>query len=268
VTADDYARQVAFALRDLPRRQRRELIAELRAHLAELPPGTYLVGRLGQPERYAAELREAAGLEVRRGLAALVHSSRVRKLALWVAALSVVALGIGTLVWLTSYQPLAFGGRSVYPAGSKPMAGAAQYNVPFRQGARFRAGISIVNNGRYTVRVLGITGVPSFGYLPLTHRRLMVSGPVPKNHAQWVKPNRTFRPIDLPPGRVMFLQLNGTYHARCHPDKNSQEGKDSPGSSCATASFGHLRPYESTFPTRCLSTLRRTRSAWVTAARP
>jgi hypothetical protein len=106
------------------------------------------------------------------------------------------------------------------------MRGAAQYNVPFRQGARFRAGISIVNNGRFTVRVLGISGEPPFDYLQLAHRHLTVSAPVPKNAVQSVRPDRTFRPLDLPPGEAMFLQLNGTYNARCRPVKNPVRGYD------------------------------------------
>ena len=101
------------------------------------------------------------------------------------------------------------------------MAGAAQSNVPFRQGAPFTVGMSIANNGRFTVRVLAVTGNPSFGFLPLSNRRLLVSGPTPKNAGHWVRPSRTFRPFNLPPGNVMFVQLNGTYKARCHPAKNS-----------------------------------------------
>ena len=38
MTRDEYLREVGFALRDLPWRQRRDVLADLRGHLAELPP--------------------------------------------------------------------------------------------------------------------------------------------------------------------------------------------------------------------------------------
>src|SRR5262245_3907869 len=126
-----------------------------------------------------------------------------------VAVLAVIGLGIAALVWVHSYQPLAFGGGSVYPTISSRYRDGSfrQNNARFRQGRPFKVGISVVNNGRFTVRVLGITGEydHSFAELPLSHRRLIVSGPLPKSSAQWVRPYRSFRPFDLPPGQVMFL---------------------------------------------------------------
>ena len=68
MTADDYLRSVSFQLNDLPWGQRQKLLAEIRAHLDELPPDTDLRVRLGTPEEYAADLRMAAGLERRRGV--------------------------------------------------------------------------------------------------------------------------------------------------------------------------------------------------------
>jgi uncharacterized membrane protein len=59
--AEHYLSDVSFELRDLPWRMRRDLIAELRGHRDELPTGTDLVGRLGTPKEYGAELRSAAG---------------------------------------------------------------------------------------------------------------------------------------------------------------------------------------------------------------
>jgi len=53
--AEDYVRMVAFELRDLPWRMRRDLVAELRGHLGELPAGTDLGERLGEPHEYAAD---------------------------------------------------------------------------------------------------------------------------------------------------------------------------------------------------------------------
>jgi hypothetical protein len=42
MTAEDYLRMVAFELHDLPWRTRRDLFAELRGHLNELPANTDL----------------------------------------------------------------------------------------------------------------------------------------------------------------------------------------------------------------------------------
>jgi hypothetical protein len=55
--AEDYVRMVAFKLRDLPWRIRRDLVSELRGHLDELPPGTDPGERLSRPHEYAAEMR-------------------------------------------------------------------------------------------------------------------------------------------------------------------------------------------------------------------
>ncbi|MGH3054828.1 MAG: HAAS signaling domain-containing protein, partial [Gaiellaceae bacterium] len=67
MTPDEYLRNVGFWLNDLPWGMRRDLLSELRAHLDELPAGTDLRAELGPPEKYAGDLRSAAGLERRRG---------------------------------------------------------------------------------------------------------------------------------------------------------------------------------------------------------
>jgi hypothetical protein len=127
---------------------------------------------------------------------------RIRSLVLGAVALAALGLGIAVLVWASSYQPLAFGGGSVYPPISVRLHGDgfAQNNVKFRQG-----------------RLTGEHG--SFADLPLSHRRIVVAGPSPESplEGQWVEPSRRFRPFDLPPGQVMFVQLNATYHAHCRP---------------------------------------------------
>jgi uncharacterized membrane protein len=74
--AEDYLRMVAFELRDLPWKMRRDIVSELRGHLDELPPGTDLGAQLGRPHEYAAELRSAAGLERRRGVIAFLRAPR------------------------------------------------------------------------------------------------------------------------------------------------------------------------------------------------
>jgi len=219
MTADEYVDGVEFALRDLPWRQRRELLADLRTHLAELPDGTDLVARLGRPASYAADLRTSAGIHQRHGAIAFIRS--FRPLYVVFAATGLVALGllIAAVAWVDSYQPLDFGNVSWGTPGSKPDVGDAGEHVAFRQGGLFEEGISVVNYGRFTVRVLGITGEygHSFAELPLSNRRLTVAGPMP-NRGQGTGAFRLFHPFDLEPGQLMLLKLTGTYHAHCRPN--------------------------------------------------
>jgi hypothetical protein len=56
VTPDEYLQDVGYRLIDLPWSMRRDLLAELRSHLDELPAETDLRSRLGAPEQYAAYL--------------------------------------------------------------------------------------------------------------------------------------------------------------------------------------------------------------------
>jgi hypothetical protein len=223
VTANDYLRRVDFCLRDLPWRMRRELLAELRGHLDELPEGTDLVSRLGPPEQYAWEMRSAAGLERRRGPIAFLRARRLRNVILTVIALTLLGVVIGALAWIGSYQPLAPGMGFQYPAGVRPAAGADLEEVHFRQGGPFEAGVSFVNDGRFTVRVLSVSlesGEP-FSDLPLK-ARLYVAGPM-TNSGGYPRPHRRFHPFDLEPGQVAFLVLRGAYDAPCRPQAMVQD---------------------------------------------
>ena len=76
MTPDEYLRASATGCAICRWRMRRDLLAELRAHLAELPAGTDLRAQLGPPEQYAADLRAAAGLERRRGPIAFLRARR------------------------------------------------------------------------------------------------------------------------------------------------------------------------------------------------
>lgn len=209
MTAEEYLRRVEFWLRDLPWRQRRQLLAEIRDHLAELPARTDLV-ELGTPEDYAAELRSAAGLERRRGPIAFLRARRPRNVILIVLAATLVGLAIGVVAWVDSYQPLVFGDGAQYPPAAKGVVGSDAEQVAFRQGAPFEAGVSVVNAGRFTVRVLG--GLDQT-WLPL-HARLYLAGPM-ANHGGFPRPHKLFHPFDLAPGQVAFLVLRGTFDARC-----------------------------------------------------
>lgn len=220
MTADDYLRRVDFALRDLPWRARRELLAELREHLSELPAEA----ELGTPEEYAADLRSAAGLERRRGPIAFLRARRPRNLILTAAAVTAIGLAIGAVVWIDSYQPLSFGNGAQYPPATKGVVGSDVQQVEFRQGRPFEVGVSMVNTGRFTVRVLGSAPPED----PPVSARLFVAGPLP-NHGQFEGPYRPFRPFDLGPGQLALLVLRGSYHASCHPNGRVQDFWELPG---------------------------------------
>lgn len=208
MTADDYLRLVAFELRDLPWRARRELVSELKGHLAELPAGTELRTRLGSPEQYAADMRSAAGLERRRGVLAFLRARRPRNLLLTALVLTIVGLAIGAVVWIDSYQPLAFAGSTADPIGATQAPGGNSESVTFRKGRPFRYGIQIQNTGRFTVRVVG---VPAIHGLPVL-TRVFMSPPMtlPGIGTTFVP----FRPFDLKAVQYRVLLLRGSY-SRC-----------------------------------------------------
>jgi hypothetical protein len=205
VTHEDYLRSVGFWLRDLPWRTRRDLKAELRGHLEELPADTDLAERLGTPQEYAADLRSAAGLERRRGLIAFLRARRPRNVILTVLALTVVGLAIGAAAWIQSYQPIAFAGGKQLPEGVKAARGVEGDAVVFRRGRPFRFGFTVQNTGRFAVRVLG---VPYSPVLPFS-TRLLMSGP--QKEPGMELPWKPFRPFELQPGEIRWLVLEGAY---------------------------------------------------------
>ena len=207
---EDYVRMVSFELRHLPWRIRRDLVAELRGHLDELPARTALIAQLGTPHEYAAELRAAAGLERRRGLVAFVRARRPRNLVLTVVALTVIGLAIGAVEWIDSYQPLAFQNGEEPPLGTVEAPGDTSESVVFHKGRPFRLGLDIKNTGRFTVRVLGVPGANAPGRL--FSARLVMSGP--ERFSGFPRPYKPFRPFDMKPGEVRVLELRGVY-AHC-----------------------------------------------------
>jgi hypothetical protein len=210
MTADDFLRRVSFALRDLPWKQRRDLITGLEGHLAELPPETNFRERLGTPEQYAADMRSAAGLERRRGPTAFLRARRPRNLVLTVVALTVIGLAIGAVVWIDSYQPIATGNSGYQPDAQSSPAGDGIYYV-FRQGKPFHYGMTIWNSGRFTVRVLAVP--IEFG-LPIKYRLLMTA---PSTFARggFSPPFEPFHPFDLSPGEQRGIVLSGVYSEPC-----------------------------------------------------
>jgi hypothetical protein len=222
VTPDEYIREVGYWLNDLPWSMRRDLLAELRTHLDELPPGTDLRTELGPPQKYAGDLRSAAGLERRRGPIAFLRARRPRNLILIVLVLAVIELGIGAIVWIDRYQPLAFGDTYQFPAGAKSAPGLEGESVVFRKGRPFRLGVNVFNNGRFPVRVLG---VPYWSWLPFSGR-VMMSKPA-KYTGGVYKPFTRFHPFDLKPGKAVFLYLQGVYACRSGTASGSSTGLNS-----------------------------------------
>jgi HAAS domain-containing protein len=204
-----YLRSVGFRLRDLPWSTRRDLLAELRGHLDELPPDTILEARLGTPEAYADDLRSAAGLGRCRGPIAFLRARRPRDLILAVVALALIGVVISAARWVDSYQPLAFQGGEEPPLGTSEVPGGTSQFAVFRKGRPFRYGLDIENTGQYTVRVLGVPLGPGRQVFS-TH--LVMSGPTPGGG--FPRPYMPFHPFDMKPGEVRVLELQGVY-AHC-----------------------------------------------------
>jgi hypothetical protein len=205
VKRDEYVRNVGWWLRDLPWSARRDLLTELRAHLDELPADTDLRAQLGPPEAYASDLRAAAGIERRSGPIAFLRARRPRNLILFLLALIVAGLAIGSVAWIDSYQPLGFGNGYRFPTGAKGAPGIEGESVDFRKGHPFDLAMEVMNTGRFTVRVLG---VPFASYLPWKARlkmaRISYTG-------RYIGPYRRFHPFDLKPGQSRYLIFHGVF---------------------------------------------------------
>jgi hypothetical protein len=251
VTADEYLRRVAYWLGDLPWRTRRDLLAEIRGHLDELPAGTDLEERLGAPGAYAADLRSAAGLERRRGPMAFLRARRPRNLVAVALALTVAGLAIGAVAWIDSYQPLVFGGGSQFPLDAKPSAGQAGETVVFRKGRPFVFGFTIHNTGRFTVRVLGVPRSVTDFYAG----RLLMSEDQTGRLDE--RPLERFRPFDMKPGSFRWLVFKGVF--ACTTGMGASGGIVWEGIGVrfgflwrtATASIPLDEPLELTFPKGC-----------------
>ena len=209
MTADDYLRSVSFELRDLPWGQRQDLLTEIRTHLDELPAGTDLGARLGTPKEYAADLRAAAGLERRRGVSAFLRARRPRNLILVALVLIMIGLGIGAVEWIGSYQPLTLGNGLRYPAGARNDPAGGSF-VVFHKRRPFEFGVTVLNTGRFGVRVLG---VPE-GVHQLFSGQPMMGPTMERNTAGMEGPYTRFHPFDLAPGQVRLLFYKGVY-AHC-----------------------------------------------------
>jgi len=208
----EYVTEVAQSLKDLRWNQRRDLVADLRQNLAELPAGTDAVARLGAPEEYAAELRAAAGLAPERGPLGFVRRFRPRSLAL-IGALAVAAALLTAVLliryerqqFVQNYQPLRHGNLARYPDHARGLGGLDGQSVDVHVGRPFQFGLEIVNAGRYLVRVLGL----SYPRIEPWHAQLSMGPPSTIEGTQ--TPLRAFHPFDLGPGQYVWLSLKGVY---------------------------------------------------------
>ncbi len=228
MTVDEYIRRFEWALRDLPWKMQRELVAELHDHIAELELGKGLEERLGSPERYAADLRAAAGLDSRRGAVAYLRAKRPRRLVAIVVAVTllvtVIGLGIGSVVWIDSYQPLSNPGHYLPPPGGRSLLGLDGEQVTFHAGRPFTLGVGVANNGRFTVRILGVRwNVPGSPW----RARLMMSQPHASTGGTY-GPNVPFHPVDLAPGHDFFLFFKGVFACRVRQDAGAMPYTDFP----------------------------------------
>src|SRR5215470_19528228 len=93
--ADEYARRVEEALTDLPQAQRKQLLADLAAHLAEITDdGRPVVDQLGPPEEYARELRATADAPPAGPAGRWSRLPRPARVALIVAGIAAVFLAV------------------------------------------------------------------------------------------------------------------------------------------------------------------------------
>jgi hypothetical protein len=205
VTREEYLRDVEWELRDVPWKRRKQLVADLAAHLEETPPE-----ELDSPAAYATALRESAGLPQKGGLLVFLRARRPRNLVIVALLLVLVATLATGLAWVESYQPLAMGNFAIDPPGSRS-GPTGEQAVSFRDGKPFEVGFSVLNKGAFTVH---ISAGPRYLDADPFSVRLYVSGPL--EHAHTI-PGRLspFHPFDLPPGQQRMLVLKGVF-SHCH----------------------------------------------------
>jgi HAAS domain-containing protein len=206
VSGDRYVHAVEMQLLGLPWRVRKNLVADLRVHLSEIPAVEDLVARLGSPQSYAGELRSAAGLAPRRGLRAFVRARRPRNVVVAVALVGVAAAVAAAVTWARSYQPVGAGSTGMSPVVSSEGA-LGETVAPFLNGKPFEMGLFVRNSGRFAVRILD---VPLAGIHPFVARKFTA-----RSDERGTGPPVRFQPFTLEPGRERLIVLRGRY-ANCH----------------------------------------------------
>lgn len=247
----DYLGRLSKEMRDLPRARRRELLSEIELHirmaLARKPCANReemlaLLAQVGEPAEIAAVADDQADERLPGGIAALRR--RPRTLIAALLALVLVAFALGAAVWIQSYQPLAFAPETVLSSDSVNTYGEGGHGawVGYRKGIgsgpnRPFFGVTIRNDGHFTVRVLGLGEYAPL--LPLlrgwSSRLLMARGSfveeplggAGKNAVRdqnghivrqrvWKRGRlQPFQPVDLAPGQIVMVVLQGVWHMDC-----------------------------------------------------
>jgi HAAS domain-containing protein len=210
LTREQYLAAVETRLGDLPWSVRKNLANELRMHLDEIPAQEEdLVATLGSPQSYAAELRAAADLRPRRGVVAFLRARRPRNLIFVVCVLAVAAAGIAALAWASSYTPPLEPGDYYRLPDESSTGGLGETEVRFREGKPFQYGFSMVNGGRFPVRIVGVPIMQS-PFRMFVVRVFVEDVPTPNR----LPADVPFHPFTLEPGSERTIVLRGKF-ARC-----------------------------------------------------
>lgn len=222
----DYLMRLSSAAADLPRARRQELLAEIEQHirqaLVQTPCANWdemlaLLEQVGDPAEIAAAADDQAdAISQPHSGATRFLPRRRRTMLISAIACTAIALGVASVAWIQSYQPLLYLGPSRI-RGPLPVA--------FHPGFRFSVGATVQNKGRFTVRVLGVpySSGPFSGH-PVSVRLMMSRDTggdrfqrMPGLHSKvhfmlWPGgPYEPFHPFELKPGQLRSLLYTGVY---------------------------------------------------------
>ena len=237
----DYLDGLAAAAQDLPQVRRDELLGEIEQHIreavAEKPCANRdemlaLLAQVGDPAEIAAAAQDPGDAP-----AARPERRRLRKRAVALVALALlIVLAAGLAAYTQTYQPLAFAPADVLARNTVNTYGEGGHGVwiGYRKGIgkgpnRPFVGVTFQNTGHFTVRVLGVgKWWPPFPVMSgWSSRLLMAQGsfvekpvPGPGNKPVRVRfwrhgPLQPFHPVDLAPGQIVMLAMQGVWHADC-----------------------------------------------------
>lgn len=250
-----YLERLSNAARDLSKARRRELLGEIELHIrmalsrtpcAHPDDMVALLEQVGDPAEIAVAANDQTDDASVPASIADLRGRRPRKVILALIALAVIGLAIGAAVWIQSYQPLSFAPAGVLSADSVNTFGEDGHGawVGYQKGLgsgpnRPFFGVTLQNTGHFTVRVVGLGEYAPL--LPLlrgwSSRLLMARGTFveeplggPGNKAVRDQNGRIvrrrvwkrgrlepFHPVDLAPGQIVMVLLQGVWHMDCHP---------------------------------------------------
>jgi hypothetical protein len=203
-----YLRLVARRLAGLGRRQRRELLADLAAHLAENPQPTLAAyqAEYGDLRAYAVELRRSAGLK---------PEPPVRPVALVVAILAIVvaASGIGLYEWGHHFQPLLVGSGCFRsdPLGTDTRVGAlTERTVIYDDGAPIRVVWTLSNLSGRPVTATRLVFPDEGGWL-IKHEVVGVGMPRNRGSCDQAEETPPFKQFVLHPHESRNIVVSGIF---------------------------------------------------------